>query len=104
MLHQQLLQQQLASQDTAPSFNSLPPHIISTLDNMAFGISVKEDMDAYDVKQTLVVNINKLSAQDLAYLVEQMSMLISKSVHDNEEISDKNVDKNFVTFLIKLYY
>ena len=71
---------------------------------MAFGISVKEDMEAYDVKQTLVANINKLSSQDLAYLVEQMSMLISKSVHDNEEINDQNVDKNFVTFLIKLYY
>ena len=71
---------------------------------MAFGISVKEDTDAYDVKQTLVANINKLSPQDINYLVEQMSMLISKSVHENEEISDKNVDKNFVSFLIRLYY
>ena len=71
---------------------------------MAFGISVKEDMDAYDIKQTLVANINKLSPQDLDYLVTQMSMLIEKSVHENEEISDKNVDKNFVSFLIKLYY
>ena len=71
---------------------------------MAFGISQKEDTDAYDVKQTLVANINKLSPQDLAYLVDQMSILINKSVHENEEISDKNVDKNFVSFLIRLYY
>jgi len=71
---------------------------------MAFGISVKEDTDAYDVKQTLVANINKLSPQDLAYLVDQMSILINKSVHENEEISDKNVDKDFVSFLIRLYY
>ncbi|MEA2017224.1 MAG: hypothetical protein U9N59_02140 [Campylobacterota bacterium] len=71
---------------------------------MAFGISQKENMDAYDVKQTLVANINKLSPHDLAYLVDQMSILINKSVHENEEISDKNVDKDFVSFLIRLYY
>ena len=71
---------------------------------MAFGISVKEDMDAYDVKQTLVANINKLSPADINYLTTQMSILIEKSVHENEEISDKNVDKDFVSFLIRLYY
>ena len=105
MLHQQLLQQQLASQNVSKSnFNTLPPHIISTLDNMAYGISQKEDTDAFSVKQKLVKNIDKLMPKDVEYLEEQMSILINKSVHDVEEISDKNVDKDFVTFLIRLYY
>jgi len=105
MLHQQLLQQQLASQNSSQTnYNSLPPHIISTLDNMAFGISQKEDIDAFSIKQKLVQNIDKLMPKDLEYLQEQMGILINKSVHDNEEISDKNVDKNFITFLIRLYY
>jgi hypothetical protein len=105
MLHQKLLQQQLASQDTSKTnFNSLPPHIISTLDNMAFGISQKEGTDAYSVKQNLVKNIDKLMPKDLEYLEEQMSILINKSVHDEEEISDRNVEKDFITFLIRLYY
>ena len=71
---------------------------------MAFGIAQKEDTDAYDIKQKLVANINKLSPADLEYLTTQISMLIEKSVHENEEISDQNVDKNFVSFLIRLYY
>ena len=71
---------------------------------MAFGIAQKEEMDAYDVKQKLVANINKLAPLDLEYLTTQMSILIGKSVHENEEISDKNVDKEFVSFLIRLYY
>jgi hypothetical protein len=71
---------------------------------MAFGIAQKEDTHAYDIKQKLVANINKLSPADLEYLTTQISMLIEKSVHENEEISDQNVDKNFVSFLIRLYY
>jgi len=71
---------------------------------MAFGIAQKEELDAYDVKQKLVANINKLAPLDLEYLTTQMSILIGKSVHENEEISDKNVDKEFVSFLIRLYY
>jgi ABC-type bacteriocin/lantibiotic exporter with double-glycine peptidase domain len=94
----------LSSQSTASAFNNLPPHLISTLDNMAFGIAQKEDKDAYEIKQKLVANINKLAPADLDYLITQMSMLIEKSVHENEEISDKNVDKNFISFLIRLYY
>ena len=47
MLHQQLLQQQLASQNVSKSnYNTLPPHLISTMDNMAHGIAVKENIDS----------------------------------------------------------
>ena len=79
-------------------------HIITTLDSMAFGIAQKEELDSYDVKQKLVENINKLSTEDFEYLQSQMEMLVHKSVHENEEINDQNVDKNFVSFLIRLYY
>jgi hypothetical protein len=105
MLHEQLLQQQLAaSQNSEPNFNTLPSHIMTTLDNMAFGIAQKEDLDSFEVKQKLVVNVNRLSGPDMKYLVDQMSMLIEKSSQENETISDKNVDKEFVSFLIRLFY
>jgi len=71
---------------------------------MAFGIAQKEQLDSYEIKQKLVININKLSPQDLSYLESQMDILIQKSVHDNETIDDNNVEKDFVTFLIRLYY
>ncbi len=105
MLHEQLLQQQLAaSQNSEPNFNTLPSHIMTTLDNMAFGIAQKEELDSFDVKQKLVTNINGLTAADLKYLIDQMAMLIEKSAQDNEIISDKNVEKDFVSFLIRLFY
>ena len=105
MLHQQLLQQQLASQqNSTPNFNTLPSHIMTTLDNIAFGIAQKENLDSFEVKQKLVANINKLSAGDMKYLVDQMSMLIEISTQENEPISDKNVEKDFVSFLIRLFY
>ena len=104
MLHQQLLQQQLSQESNKSLFNELPQHIISTLDNMAYGIAQKEEIDPFDIKQKLVININKLTSADIDYLITQMSILIDKSVHDEESITDKNVEKNFISFLIKLYY
>ena len=104
MLHEKLLQQQLASQSSEPNFNTLPSHIMTTLDNMAFGIAQKEGMDSYEIKQKLVTNINKLGDADMKYLVDQMSMLIEKSIQDNETISDKNVERTFISFLIRLFY
>ena len=103
MLHQQLLQQQLAAQSNKSLFNELPHHIISTLDNMAFGIAQKENLDTFDVKQKLVANINRLAKDKFDYLVDQMELLIYKSAND-EEINDKSVEKDFVTFLVRLYY
>jgi len=71
---------------------------------MAFGIAQKEQLDAYEVKQKLVTNVNKLSAEDVKYLELELENLIHKSVQDNETIDDNNVEKNFITFLIRLYY
>jgi len=71
---------------------------------MAFGIAQKEELDSYEVKQKFVENVNKLSAEDLKYLESQMENLIHRSVQDNEAIDDNNVEKNFITFLIRLYY
>ena len=71
---------------------------------MAFGIAQKENLDSFDVKQKLVENINKLSSSDVQYLINQMDNLIHKSVQENETIDDNNVEKDFVSFLIRLYY
>lgn len=71
---------------------------------MAFGISQKEGLQSYEVKQKMVKAVDSLSPTDLDYLVEQMSLLIDKSVHNEETIDENNVDKNFISFLIRLYY
>lgn len=71
---------------------------------MAFGISQKEGLQSYEVKQKMVKSVDSLSPTDLDYLVEQMSLLIDKSVHNEETIDENNVDKNFISFLIRLYY
>lgn len=71
---------------------------------MAYGIAKQEELDSYEVKQKLIKNINKLAPQDLNYLVNQMSLLIDKSVNQNEAIDDNTVEKDFISFLIKLYY
>ena len=71
---------------------------------MAFGISQKEELDSFEIKQKLVENINKLSSPDVKYLESQLENFIHRSVQENEEIDDNNVDKNFITFLIRLYY
>jgi len=76
-------------------------------DKRTFMLAARAEFSQFiiaDVKQKLVGNINKLSPADLEYMLNQLEMLISKSVHDNETIDDKNVDKNFITFLIRLYY
>jgi len=71
---------------------------------MAFGIAQQENLDSFEVKQKLVENINKLAPADVQYLITQMDMLIHKSVQENETIDDNNVEKDFVSFLIRLYY
>ena len=75
-----------------------------TLDDMAFGISQKENLDSFIVKQRMVSKINLLHDADAQYLVGQMAILIKISLHDEEEINDKNVDKDFVSFLLRLFY
>lgn len=71
---------------------------------MAFGIAQKEGLDSYDIKQKLVKNINTLAPRDVIYLEEQMALLINKSVHEEENIDEATVEKNFISFLIRLYY
>ena len=106
MLHTELLQRQLNEQarSTKQHFNELPSHIMTLLDDMAFGIAQKENMQPIDVKQTMVENINKLHESDIKYLIEQLGLLMHKSVNENEKIDDKVVDSSFVSFLIRLYY
>jgi len=71
---------------------------------MAYGISIKEGLDSFIVKQRMVSKINMLREEDAYYLVSQLAILIDLSLNKNEDIDDKNVDKNFVTFLISLFY
>ncbi len=71
---------------------------------MAFGISKEENLDSLIVKQNMVNKINMLSDREGLYLVEQMSILIDVSVNQGENIDDKNVHKDFITFLLRLFY
>jgi len=77
---------------------------MGTLDEMAYGISVKENIDAFIIKQRLVSKVNMLNENDAHYLISQLAILIDKSLNQGEDIDDKNVDKDFVTFLLRLFY
>jgi len=82
----------------------LPVDIIGTLDSMAYGIAQKENLDSMNLKIKMVNNINKLSQKDAEYLVGNMAVLIDKSTQQNEAIDDKNTQREFISFLIRLYY
>ena len=71
---------------------------------MAYAISVKENIDAFIIKQRLVSKINMLPEKEAHFMVSQLAILIDKSLNQGETIDDKNVDKNFVTFLLRLFY
>jgi len=105
ILHNQLLQQQLASQaNLNANYESIPVDIQGTLDDMAFGIAQQEGLDSMDVKNKLISNINKLTQERAEFLVGSMAILIDKSLNNNEAIDDTNTQKEFITFLISLYY
>ena len=82
----------------------MPVDIRGTLDEMTYGISVKEEIDAFIIKQRLVSKINMLPQKEAEYLVSQLAILIDKSLNKGESIDDQNVDKDFVTFLLRLFY
>jgi hypothetical protein len=71
---------------------------------MAYGIAIKESLEPFIIKQRMVSKLNMLHEEKAIYLIENMSILIHKSTQQNEEIGDKNVSKEFVSFLINLFY
>ena len=71
---------------------------------MAYGIATKENLEPFIVKQRMVSKLNIIPQEELTFLLENMAILIQKSVHDGEMIDDKNVSKDFVSFLIGLFY
>jgi len=85
-------------------YNTLSPDIRLTLDLMALGIANKENLDVMKVKSKMVDRVNNLSEHEVYYLVANMAELIKKSTQENLEINDKEVSKEFISFLINLYY
>ncbi len=71
---------------------------------MAYGIAIKENLEPFIIKQRMVSKLNMLHEEKAHYLIENMAILIHKSTQESEEISDKNVSKEFVSFLINLFY
>jgi hypothetical protein len=71
---------------------------------MAYGIAMKENLEPFIIKQRMVSKLNMLHEEKAHYLIENMAILIHKSTQESEEISDKNVSKEFVSFMISLFY
>ena len=85
-------------------YNTLPIDIRTTLDTMALGIAKKEHLDVMQVKNTMVNKINQLNKEEVFYLITNMSDLIQKSTQQDQIINDKTVSKDFISFLIRLYF
>jgi hypothetical protein len=71
---------------------------------MAYGIAMKENLEPFIIKQRMVSKLNMLHEEKAHYLIENMAILIHKSTQESEEISDKNVSKEFISFMISLFY
>jgi hypothetical protein len=71
---------------------------------MAYGIAIKENLEPFIIKQRMVSKLNMLHEEKAHYLIENMAILIHKSTQESEEISDKNVSKEFISFMINLFY
>ncbi|MDX9742539.1 MAG: hypothetical protein RBT59_01835 [Arcobacteraceae bacterium] len=65
---------------------------------------MKENLEPFIIKQRMVSKLNMLHEEKAHYLIENMAILIHKSTQESEEISDKNVSKEFVSFMINLFY
>jgi hypothetical protein len=71
---------------------------------MAYGIAIKENLEPFIIKQRMVSKLNMLREEKAHYLIENMAILIHKSTQEQEEISDKNVSQEFISFMISLFY
>ena len=103
MLEKQL-QMQTKTQNKPSAYNMLPADIRSVLDDIAFGLSIKENKPVMELKNNLVNSLNKLNIEELNYLVEHLNELIYRSVQKNETIDQNNTDANFISFLTRLYF
>jgi hypothetical protein len=77
---------------------------MGTLDSMAFALAQKDNKHVSEVKNRLVNKINMLSEDDAKILVVQMAALIDRSINHDEKADESNVQKEFVSFLIRLFY
>ena len=71
---------------------------------MALGIANKENFNVMEVKKRMVDKINNLSDQEAYYLISNMATLIHKSTQENKKIDANEIKKDFVSFLVRLYY
>lgn len=86
------------------AYNSLPLVLQTTLNNIIHGLAQKEeDYTASQFKENFVRNLGNLTQDQLNYFVGNMMTLIaiSDSAPQDEKL---DVDKNFISFLIKLFY
>ncbi len=84
----------------------MPYTLINTLDSMVYMLVQKDNtININDTKNNLVTNINKLSAQELNNFVNQMAIFIDKSQQSSDgKLGEGEVQKEFISFLIKLFY
>jgi hypothetical protein len=91
-------------QEVNSAYNLLPIDIQVTLDMIALGVANKEEVEVMETKNKMVNSINSLTNEELSYLITNMSQLIQKSVQENQKIDSSNVPKDFISFLIRLYF
>lgn len=73
---------------------------------MVYALSQKDpDITIEQTKNNLVTNINRLTKQELDQFILQMTYFINKSndAHDGK-LEEGEVTKDFVGFLIRLFY
>ncbi|MEA1915619.1 MAG: hypothetical protein U9N30_09935 [Campylobacterota bacterium] len=63
------------------------------------------ELNINDTKNKLVDNINKLTLQELDGFINQMAVFIDKSQQSADgKLQEGEVNKDFISFLIRLFY
>lgn len=87
-------------------YGELPQSIKNALDNMVPKFCIKDeesDLTPKEVNAKMIDNINNLLKPDYDFLVSKFESIII-SVNEDREYKEPEIDKEFLSLLIKIFY
>ena len=79
----------------------IPTPILLLLKQMAIDLARRDNIDEVNIFARLNKNINKMTTQDVEFLVENMNKVYTTSAQS--KLDENNTDTKFVSFLSNLF-
>ena len=79
----------------------IPTPILLLLKQMAIDLARRDNIDEVNIFAKLNKNINKMTTQDVDFLVENMNKVYATSAQS--KLDENNTDTKFVSFLSNLF-